>query len=362
MVVDPTENIFIGGQSFFVNATVGEGFVMLMDKFGKSKFTKTYASTASNGDIVQKVALQGANYIAVGASLTGTSSKFFLLTFDDSGVLGKNLQLGTNTGRVAVTANIAHMYMQGTNAHIIYDTKDVEIVDTSGAVDNFYIDASALTIDNIIKVVVHTANTIYSVFAVTSAKLHIYFVTTATDKDAVVDTTLTVDTSSSLQTGDFDNDATPANVWIAVSKDTTAIIRAHHYAISGSAIPTWVSAVEITAPSNPVAMNIMYVSASSFYISAKLTDLTGSLIKVTGAGTVPVVVADKTMVTGLGGSWFLGEYTGTVIITVGTKTGAESAGFASSQAIAFKSTDALDVTAYNCYDITATDSNTVTYL
>jgi hypothetical protein len=367
MVVETTsESILIGGKSKFIQTTEGEGFFMLVDKHGLATFAKTYASGATGGDIVQKVALQSTTYIAVGTSLTTAvpSTKFFLLTFNNAGVIDKNLQLGTDTAKVAITANVAHMYMQGTDAHVIYDTQVAEIVDTAGTDNNVYIDTRTVlstVTDNIIKVAVKTPHTIYTVFAVTSTKLHVYWKTAAdgNSENVVADTASTVDTSAKLQTGDFDDDANPTKAWIAVYVGS-AKINAYHYAISGTAVPTWDSSVQITVNSNPVAMNIMYVSDSSFYISAKLTDLTGSLIKVTGAGAGgTLVVVVKTMVTNLGGDWFLGEYTGTVIITVGTKTGAESATFSSSQAIAFKSTDALDVTAYNCYEITATDGNTV---
>jgi hypothetical protein len=133
MTIDATENILLGGQSFFVNTAAGEGFVMLVDHQGVAAFANTYSSGASGGDIVQKVALQGdgVTFTIVGTSTIGSANTFFLLTFDNTGKPGivKNIDLGTLTGQVANTANIAHMYMQGTNAHVIYDVVVAEIVD-----------------------------------------------------------------------------------------------------------------------------------------------------------------------------------------------------------------------------------------
>jgi hypothetical protein len=359
MVIDSTENILLGGRSFFIQTTEGEGFVMLVDKHGKATFAKTYASSATGGDIIQKVALQGATYTAVGTSLTtdGPSTKFFLLTFNNAGAIAKNFQLG-GSGKILDTASITHMYMQSTNAHIIYDTKFAEIVDTDTAAQNFYIDASlgSLNINNIIKVAIHTFNTVYTVFTVTDAKLHIYFVTSAASDSKDVDVGVAVDTSSSLQTADFDDDATPANVWIAVV--ASGKINAYYYSLPSDNIPLWTHAVEITVDSIPVAMNIMYVTANSFYISAKLTNSKGSLIKVTDANTAVPLINDKTMATSLSGSWFLGEYTDSVIVTVGTKLNAESVANSKTQAIIFKSDNLLGVDTYNCYTLLITDGNT----
>jgi hypothetical protein len=128
MVIDSTENILIGGQSFFVNTAVGEGFVMLVDKYGLATFAQTYDSDAADGDIVQKVAMQGTTYTAVGTSLTDAANTYFLLTFNNAAAISKKFQIGTNA-KVVTSSGIAHMYMQGTNAHVIYDTKVAEVID-----------------------------------------------------------------------------------------------------------------------------------------------------------------------------------------------------------------------------------------
>jgi hypothetical protein len=135
MVIDASENVLIGGQSKFIQ-TEGEGFVMLVDIYGVAAFANTYASGATGGDEVHKVALQGdgSTFTAVGTSISigeGAHNTHFLLTFDNTGSPGivKNFQLATDTGIIAASANIAEMYMQGTNAHVIYDTAVAEIVD-----------------------------------------------------------------------------------------------------------------------------------------------------------------------------------------------------------------------------------------
>jgi hypothetical protein len=84
MVIDASENVLIGGQSKFIQ-TEGEGFVMLVDIYGVAAFANTYASGATGGDEVHKVALQGdgSTFTAVGTSISigegAHNTHFFLI-------------------------------------------------------------------------------------------------------------------------------------------------------------------------------------------------------------------------------------------------------------------------------------------
>jgi hypothetical protein len=133
MEIDASQNIWLGGQSKFVQSAVGEGFVMLVDKFGETLFSQTYASGASAGDIISKVAIVGNTYIAVGTSDTGTNSHF-LLAFNATGHVIKNMVIATDTTKIANTASITELYMQGTEAHVVFDNSVVNVIDTAGVI------------------------------------------------------------------------------------------------------------------------------------------------------------------------------------------------------------------------------------
>jgi hypothetical protein len=107
--------------------------VMLVDKTGVVVFANTYASGASSGDEVSKVALQadGSTFTAVGTSRPGVTRIHFLLTFDNTGGAGivKNIAIGSQSPTNVGSASIAKLYMQSNFAFIIYSTELVEVVD-----------------------------------------------------------------------------------------------------------------------------------------------------------------------------------------------------------------------------------------
>jgi hypothetical protein len=138
MVIDGSENVLIGGQSFLETST-GEGFVMLVDKYGEVVFANTYNGDSSGNNTIHKVALQGdgTTFTAVGSTLVVESNSgtpfysHYLLTFDNTGSEGtvKNIKIGTDTDKVPTYTPINDMYMQGTNAHVIYGNRVAETVD-----------------------------------------------------------------------------------------------------------------------------------------------------------------------------------------------------------------------------------------
>lgn len=347
MVVDSTENIFLGGQSKFVQTSTGEGFVMLVNKFGSSLFAKTYASGASSGDMVQKVFIESTSYIAVGTSSTGTNT-FFILVLDNTGAVSKNLNIATDTAKIPNTATINQMHTYGTNAYVVFSNSVVNIIDTSGATDDSYVGLSGEAgSSNIIRIVPHTDK--YSIFAVKNGNLAVYWydtITAANDKNIVTDTAATISTTESLQTSDIDDNASPGNCWIAVYPTTGDKFLAFHYTIDGTTYPVIVTALDISTAAVPLSMTIKYVDADSFFLSTMLTGGQGSVYKVTAASSSPVVV-DKKMATSLSGTWFIGSLTGTKYVTAGGKGSGESASLTNIQATIFKSDDAFVVTTYN---------------
>jgi hypothetical protein len=175
-----------------------------------------------------------------------------------------------------------------------------------------------------------------------------------TDANTATDTSITIDTTSSLQTADFDDNSDPAKAWVAVvpaTGGTGVQIMAFHYTLDNTTVPAFNSAVDITVVSIPLSITIMYISDSSFYISAMLTNNQGSVYIVTDSGTGSPLVENKIMATGLDGTWFMGETVNTVIVTAANKINAESGGLTKKQGIIYKSKDTLVVTDYNCYDI-----------
>jgi hypothetical protein len=173
MAVDTSERILLGGRSKLVQTSTGEGFVFLVDKYGEHLFSKTYASGASSGDIVNKVAIVSTTYIAVGTSNSGTNA-FFLLAISATGTVSKNLKIATDTSKIANTASINQMYLQGTEAHIVFDSSVVNIIDTSGTAADYYFGIIGEPGNsNLIRIVNHGAK--YSLFAVKNGKLTVYW-------------------------------------------------------------------------------------------------------------------------------------------------------------------------------------------
>jgi hypothetical protein len=335
--------------------------VMLVDKWGEAEFVKSYASGASAGDIINKVVVESTNskYIAVGTSDTGTNA-FFFLAFDSAGVILKNLKIATDPTLVASASIINQLYLQSTDAHIVFDTSVVAVIDTAGTQIDRYIGIVGRT-GNIIRMVehhpfIHPAR--YSFFAIINGFIGTYYFDAGTpatgNKDIATDINSNYVTTAALQTSDVNSIAAPAAAWVGVYPSTGSPNRfiAFHYTIGGGAeYPGITLQFEVITVSAPVSLTISYVIPTAFYMAAMLTNGQGSVYY--NAGTSG---STKTMVTSLSGAWFVGAKTlsGTVYVTAGTKTNGESASLAGSQAIIFKSDligSTFDVNPYNCYDI-----------
>jgi hypothetical protein len=356
MKMDATENILLGGLSKSIQTNVGEGYVMLVNKFGKALFSKTYASGASAGDIVNKVAIVGDTYIAVGTSDTG-SNAFFLLAYDASGTEIKNLHIATDTGKIPNTASITQMYMQGTEAHVVFDNSVVNIVDTTGVADDRYVGISGES-GNIIRIVAHANHTKYSMFAVIDGRIGVYWydtINTDDNKNVATDTAVNVDPTHALQSSDVDNDLNPSGCWVAVYNSAGNNYHAFHYDIGGDdRFPTNTGAIIANLPYPPKSLSIVYTDSTGYYLSAMLTNQQGSIYKVNGA-----VQSNKRVSLGLHDTYFMAATAGSVIVTAGNKVKGESTSLESSQAIIFKSDLALNIAGYNCYAISTADTTTV---
>jgi hypothetical protein len=359
MAVDSTERVLIGGQSKFIQTTTGEGFVMLVNSAGAAQFVKTYATGASNGDIVNKVVMEetSSTYIAVGTSDTGTNAFFFLI-FDSAGVILKNLLIATDATLVAATSRINQLYLQGTDAHVVFDTSVGTIIDTAGAAADRYVGVVGHT-GNIIRIVQHSPFVTayqYSFFAIRNGFIATYYFNSgnpaAGNNDIATDIQSKYVTTAALQTSDVNIIAAPGAIWVGVYPTTGSRFIAFHYTIGGgAALPAITVQFQVTTTSVPISLTISYVSTTAFYTAAMLTNGEGVVYYNAGAaGTF------KVMTTSLSGAWFVGSKTslGTVYVTAGTKIGGESAALTNSQAIVFKSdlqATSLDVTPYNCYNI-----------
>jgi hypothetical protein len=356
MAIDASENMLLGGLSKSIQKTVGEGYLMLVDKFGKALFSKTYASGASAGDIVNKVAVVGNTYIAVGTSDTGSNS-FFLVAYDSAGTEIKNLQIATDTGKIPNTASITQMYMQGTEAHVVFDNSVVNIIDTAGDADDRYVGISGES-GNIIRIVTHANHTKYSMFAVIDGRVGVYWYDTiASDdnKNVATDTAVNVDPSPALQTSDVDDDLNPGACWLAVYNSAGNNYHAFHYDISGDRrFPRHTGAIIANLPYPPKSLSIVYVNATSYFMSAMLTNQQGSVYRVIGA-----TQSNKRVSLNLHGTFFMAASTGSVIVTAGNKVKGESTSLLSSQAILFKSDLYMNIAKYNCYAISTADTTTV---
>jgi hypothetical protein len=356
MQMDSSENILLGGQSYLVQTTTGEGFVMLVDKYGEAAFSKTYASGASAGDVINKVAIVSTTYIAVGTSDTGTNA-FFLLAIGATGTVSKNLLIATDTSKIANTAILNDLYLQGTEAHIVFDNSVVNIIDTSGTNDDYYIGISGVT-GNIIRITGHSTNTLYSIFALKNGQISVYWYDTVTpgnDKSIATDTQATISSTTALQSSDVDVALSPGFCWIAVYVPAGNNYHAFHYTIGGvTTYPTFSGAIIANLPFPPISLSIVYINATSYYLATMLNNQQGSVNLVIGA-----TQSNKKLATGLYGTYFMGATTGAVFVSAGNKVGGESATLANSQAILFKSDLVWNVINYNCYQITAADTTTV---
>jgi hypothetical protein len=356
MKIDASENILQGGLSKLVQTTVGEGFVMLVDKYGKAIFSKTYASGASDGDIVNKVAIRSNTYIAVGTSDNGTNS-FFLLAFDSTGSVVKNLVIATDTNKIANTASITQMYLQGTEAHVVFDNSVVNIVDTAGTIDDRYVGITGES-GNIIRIVGHENNSMYSIFAVINGLMGVYWydtVSTAANKNLATDTNSTIDPTPALQSSDVDDNLSPNFAWVAVYPTSGSHYLAFHYEIDGvDTYPTGTSTILANLPYPPISLSIVYVNTTSFYLATMLTNQQGSVNFVIGA-----VQDNKRVSLALHGKFFMIASVGDVIVTASNKLHGESLQLDSSQSILFKSSLALNIAGYNCYAISTADTTTV---
>jgi hypothetical protein len=198
----------------------------------------------------------------------------------------------------------------------------------------------------------------YTIFVRSSADdtLHLYFRDTldnANDRNIAAGA-YEFSTNDDNLNADFDVRSAPTKAWVAGVRVISGsglqkTVTAYHYTFDGTRTPTFNSAVDITTASIPSFITIMYVSDSSFYLAAWLSKSQNSVFVVTGSGTGSPSVRNKIMVD-KARTWFGGASTGTVIVTVGIKVGAESAALSLSQAIITKSDLSLDVTAYSCYN------------
>jgi hypothetical protein len=366
MAIDASENVLIGGQSKFIQ-TNGEGFLMLVDKYGEAVMTETIATGADEGDSVLKVALQGdgTTFTVVGTSTVSgmpNQNAHFILTLDSTGSAGvvDYFLIGDLPIYVSSDASINDMYMQGTFAHIIYSEAVAEIVDLSGSGarnSSIYIvgDSAASTI---LKVVAHPGNIKYTVFAqqISNKGLDIYYADRAdeTNNNKVTQGSNNFfSNKTNVRTVDFNVRSAPTKAWVACagSGGTSNTIFASHHSFDETGVVTYDHGVNLVVDSTPLSIHIMYVSETSFYVTAKLGDDQGTIYLVTDADTVAPGVVSKQMIANVSETWFVGETIDSVVVTVGTIIGAEDSGATSPQAIIFKSNLELDFSAYNCYEI-----------
>jgi hypothetical protein len=360
MEVDASENILVGGRSRLVQTTVGEGFVFLVDKYGEHLFSKTYASGASAGDVVNGVGIVGTTYVAAGTSDTGTNT-FFLLAINAAGVVSKNLVIAQDVTKIANTATIHQMYLQGTEAHIVFDNSVVNIIDVSGAADDYYVGITGEIGDSqIIRIVSHNGNLQYSIFGVINGNLAAYWYDTVVpgnSKNVDSEHRFTVSTSPELITSDVNNDLTPTACWVGIyMQPYVSNFHALHYnMVTANAIPAVTATGAINnLPFPPISLSIVYDSSNSFYMSAMLNNQQGSVYFIQGA-----VQINKRVALSLHGTFFKAAVTGALFISAGNKIGGESTALLSSQAILFKSDLVLNFALYNCYTVLIADTTTV---
>jgi hypothetical protein len=357
MELDSTERIFIGGQSKFIQA-IGEGFVMLVDKYGEALFTKTYASGAAAGDIVNRVAEESNAYIAVGTSNAGATNTFFLLSFGVTGTVNKNLLIATDATKIANTASLLQLDMQGTLAIVTFDVNTVVIIDIAGTIADQYL-GYANEVGTIIRMVIHTTGVQYKFFTLIGGYLGTYYydsVVANLDKNIHTDNTTLMSTAAALVTSDVDVSAVPDKIWIGVAPVSgSARFHAYSFTMMGVTYPTISTYHVVVLAANPISLKVTYVSITVFYMSAMLSNGQSSVYYST-AGTI----TDKIFSTNLSGTYFFGRLVGTKYVAVGNRNSGESAALTSSQVIIFKSTSVtFVVTAYNCYDITASDTTAI---
>ena len=359
MEVDASENILVGGRSKLVQTTVGEGFVFLVDKYGEHLFSKTYASGASAGDVINKVDIVGTTYVAVGTSDTGTNT-FFLLAISAAGVVSKNLVIAQDTSKIANTASIYQMYLQGTEAHIVFDNSVVNIIDVSGAADDYYVGITGEINDSkLIRIVSHNGNLQYSIFAVLDGNFATYWYDTVVpgnSKNVDAHHTTAVSTDADLLTSDVDNDLNPTGCWIGTwVSPYVSNFHAFHWNINTALeYPRFSTAVINNLPFPPISLSIVYNTGTTFYMSAMLNNQQGSVYYISGA-----VQINKRVALNLHGTYFKAAVTGALFISAGNKIGGESTSLLSSQAILFKSDLALNFALYNCYAVAIADTLTV---
>jgi hypothetical protein len=359
MELDSIERIFIGGQSRFVQTTTGEGFVMLVDKWGEALFTKTYASGAAAGDVVNKVAEESNVYIAVGTSNAGTTNTFFLLTFGVTGTISKNLLIATDVTKIANTASLLQLDMQGTLAIVAFDINVVVIIDTAGAIADRYV-GYATEVGTIIRMVIHTTSAHYKFFTIWNGYLGTYYYNVADptmDRNIHTDNKTSVSTAAALMTSDVDDSAIPDKIWIGVvpasGSDRFHVFSFIMMGLTYPTISTYHIVETATAAATPISIKVTYVNITAFYMSAMLSNGQGSVYY----KNATVTITNKIFSPNLSGTYFLGRLVGAKYVAVGNRNSGESASLTNSQVIMFKSTSlTFAVTAYNCYDITATDN------
>jgi hypothetical protein len=302
MEVDSSERIFIGGQSKFIQA-IGEGFVMLVDKWGEALFAKTYASGAAAGDIVNKVAEESNTYVAVGTSNAGATNTFFLLNFGVTGTTIKNLLIATDVTKIANTASIMQLDMQGTLAIAIFDVNTCVIIDTAGAIDDQYLGFST-EVGNIIRMVIHSTGTKYTFFSLIAGNIGTYWYDSVGPLGIDIHTNnLTVMSSTAaLQTSDTDVSATPANAWIGVVPNTGPdMFHAYSFTIAGLTYPTVSNHFAIPTVAAVLSIKVSYVGVTIFYMSAMLSNGQGNVYyQIAGACT------SKIFSPNLSGTYFMG--------------------------------------------------------
>jgi hypothetical protein len=302
MEVDSTERIFIGGQSKFIQA-IGEGFVMLVDKHGEALFAKTYASGAAAGDIVNKVAEESNVYIAVGTSNAGTTNTFFLLSFGVTGTINKNLLIATDVTKIANTASIMQLDMQGTLAIVIYDVNTCVIIDTAGAIADQYLGFST-EVGNIIRMVIYVVPTKYTFFSLIAGNLGCYWYDSVgpTGKDIHTNNLTVMSSTAALQTSDTDLSAAPANAWIGVVPiGGGSLYHAYSFTIAGVTYPTVSNHFAIPTAAPPLSIKVSYVSVTTFFMSAMLSNGQGNVYyQIAGACTSRIFSSS------LSGTYFMG--------------------------------------------------------
>lgn len=349
-----TGETIVGGMSMSRKAG-GEGFLMRLDQYGKIMWQKSYINSSSDTDSIERVAKSGTNILGAGLSLTGSTNSYFVLRFSSTGTLTDNYRIGTDTTKVNTNSRIVHFSARPDSSvvtlfgSVLKNT--ISFFSFSSGTQETYLTLQTAPSSTIIWARQFSATSM-SMISVYGGKIATMYKDSATESNSKAKyVTNDVSTFSSF------NDMSAVSFMPDESYGWMAAFSTGANAIYGFLITPAINDYPALTKGYRLAntfsgVSLMVIASydqSKFIIVCLDESQTARLLLVSHDGSTVTVI--YRYITGINNYKFsVAAQTGG--FTYGfSLVGAESSSLRSPQAAVYRSTNTLDFTTYNCFDV-----------